>query len=36
MIGLSRGESRLACGENNAISGAFKDAENYGFLPFSG
>src|ERR1044072_9845247 len=36
MIGLSRGESRLACGENSAISGAFESAENYGFLLFSG
>src|ERR1044072_2507663 len=36
MIGLSRGESRLACGENSAISGAFEYAENCGFLLFSG
>src|SRR5215218_8021065 len=35
MIGLGRRESRLACGENNAISGAFEYAEKYGFLPFS-
>jgi hypothetical protein len=36
MIGLSRGESRLACGENSAISGAFENAKNYGFLLFLG
>jgi hypothetical protein len=36
MIGVSGAESRLVCGENNAISGTFEFAENYGFLLFLG